>query len=127
MPDNPLIKKLVIKPNYRMAILNAPQGYRDLLGTLPEGTQVSDQLEGVFDLIQAFFIKNSELTPQIDILKSHLKSGGLLWVCYPKSGKLGTDLKRDPMYAQLLQHGLEGVAMIAIDDNWSAMRLKVIS
>src|SRR5689334_8575224 len=99
MSETPLIKKLVIKPNYRMAILNAPSGFRDLLGALPDGAQINDQLEGEFDWIHAFFIKNADFEPKIDTLKSHLKSGGALWVSYPKAGKLGSDLKRDPMHA----------------------------
>lgn len=126
MPENPLIKKLVIKPNNRLAILNAPQGYRDLLGALPDGVQASDQLEGEFDVIHAFFIKKADLEPQINTLKNHLKSGGILWVSYPKAGKLGTDLKRDPLYELMKQYGIEANQQIAIDDNWSAMRFKIV-
>lgn len=126
MPESPLIKKLMIKPNYRIALVNAPEGYRDVLGELPAGAEITDTLTGEFDLIHAFFIKSAEVAAQAETLKTHLKNGGLLWLSYPKAGRLGTDLKRDPLYALMKNYGLEAVAQIAINDDWSAMRFKVV-
>ncbi|MDZ4158744.1 MAG: hypothetical protein U1B80_03045 [Anaerolineaceae bacterium] len=37
-----------------------------------------------------------------------------------------TDLNRDSIRAFALQLGLEAVAIISLDENWSALRLKVI-
>lgn len=52
-------------------------------------------------------------------------NNGILWICYPKgTAKTATDLNRDNLRLHLLDKGLEAVAMIAIDDTWSAMRLK---
>ena len=124
MAESSLIKKLVIKPNNKVAIVNAPEGYR--LENLPDGVQVSDQLDGEFDVIHAFYIKQADLEPQIPALKSHLKAGGILWVSYPKAGKLGTDLKRDPLYDLMLKHGVQANSQIAIDDTWSALRFKIV-
>jgi hypothetical protein len=37
-----------------------------------------------------------------------------------------TDIHRDTINAYAKTLGLEGVAMISIDDDWSALRLKLI-
>lgn len=46
MKDSSLVKKLLIKPSQKIAILNAPLGYTDELGALPAGVQVLDKPGG---------------------------------------------------------------------------------
>jgi hypothetical protein len=45
-------------------------------------------------------------------------------VAYPKAGQLGTDLNRDSLARALQTEGFEPVAQIAVDDVWSALRVK---
>ncbi|MCS4538947.1 MAG: hypothetical protein HYY67_08835 [Thaumarchaeota archaeon] len=50
----------------------------------------------------------------------------MLWVTYRKgSSKIKSDINRDSIYEYALSVGLQGVAMIAVDENWSALRMKV--
>ena len=57
-----------------------------------------------------------------------LASGDILWVTYYKStSKFKTDIHRDSINAYSHTLGMEGVAMISIDQDWSALRLKVFS
>jgi hypothetical protein len=51
-------------------------------------------------------------------------SDRLTWVCYPKAGKLGTDLNRDSLVGSLEAHSVQPVRQIAIDDTWSALRFR---
>jgi len=125
MADTPLAKKLLIKPNYSVAILNAPDGYGDLLGDLPEGAKASTSAEGLHDVVQVFVYSMADLSERFDAAQKAVKKGGLLWITYPKkTGKIKTDINRDVGNAYLSTLGWEGVAMIAIDDTWSAMRFK---
>lgn len=48
----------------------------------------------------------------------------LAWIAYPKGGQLGTDLNRDSLAAALSGRGVRPVRQIAIDDVWSALRLR---
>ena len=43
MPDTPLSKKLLIKPGYKLLVLNAPDGYLEMLNPLPDGTEVESK------------------------------------------------------------------------------------
>jgi hypothetical protein len=51
MAPSLLVKKLRIQPGQRILILNAPSGYAESLGELPEGAEVSDVPEGESDFI----------------------------------------------------------------------------
>jgi hypothetical protein len=55
-----------------------------------------------------------------------LKPNGLLWVSYPKGKAMPTDLNRDVVRVTVQQVGLDTVSQVAIDDTWSALRLKPI-
>lgn len=59
MAQASLIKKLRTQPGQRLLVLNAPQGYIESLGDLPEGAQVSEVPEGKFDFVH-LFVTNSE-------------------------------------------------------------------
>ena len=49
-----LIEKLGLKPGHRGVILNAPNGYLDLLGTLPTGVALADVVGDNLDFVQYF-------------------------------------------------------------------------
>ena len=51
-------------------------------------------------------------------------SDRLTWVAYPKSGQLGTDLNRDTLAASMIEHGVQPVRQVALDDVWSALRVR---
>ena len=127
MPDKSIADRLLIKPGYEVLVINAPQDYSTLLGPLPPDVKISKQPSAPADLIQIFLTSKKELEEDLVRLKAVLKPKGLLWITYPKGGsKTKTDLNRDiiRVYAQTL--GLQAVAMIAIDDTWSALRLKKV-
>lgn len=60
----------------------------------------------------------------LDTIPGGLKDGARLWVCYPKAGKLETDLSRDTLWPEMEKRGWEGVRLVAIDETWSAMAFR---
>ena len=46
------------------------------------------------------------------------------WLCYPRGKALGTDLDRNIVMTAARRAGLRGVALVAIDQVWSALRVK---
>jgi Protein of unknown function (DUF3052) len=60
----------------------------------------------------------------LDVLKT-MPDSAILWVAYPKlSSKLAANLRRDIIHALAPNHGLDTVSQMAIDEDWSALRLK---
>ncbi|HXV41755.1 MAG TPA: DUF5655 domain-containing protein [Anaerolineae bacterium] len=125
MTDQALIKKLGLKPKQRLLIWNAPAGYLDRLKPLPEGAELIETPAGAFDFVHLFVANKAELERSFPAAVQGLKPNGLLWISYPKrSAKVQTDLTRDEGWAVVTQAGWEGVAMISVDEVWSAVRFR---
>ena len=127
METNPLIKKLRIQPGQRLLILNAPEGYLSNLGQLPDGVEVKDVPDGVFDFVQVFVKSITELEKQVPVAIKAVKYDGLVWICYPKqSSGIKTDINRDTGWSVVQKAGLRPVTQVAIDDTWSALRFRPV-
>jgi len=125
MTENALAKKLKLKPAMRAALLGAPEGYRAALGPLPEGVQISEELEGQFDWVQLFARSQAELSLRFPQALAALKPEGLLWVSFPKgSSKIQTDLTRDKGWEIVQQADLKWVVLISVDPVWSAFAVR---
>jgi hypothetical protein len=56
---------------------------------------------------------------------SAMRGDALLWLAYPKlTSPLAGDLNRDVIRGAVPRYGLDTVSQIAIDMDWSALRLK---
>ena len=96
-------------------------------GQLPDTVTVLAESSEPVNLIQLFVTSRSELEAQLEDLKPALIPGGLLWVTYPKgTSRIKVDINRDTINHYARSIGLQGVAMISIDDTWSALRLKPV-
>lgn len=122
MPQE-LTQKLLIKPDARVLLLNAPIGYAKKLAPLPSGVTVTDK-RGTADVAIAFVRDSAELKRLASGFPA-LEEDAILWVAYPKGGtKAGTDIDRDVLHAAMEKHELVGVTLVALDDTWSAMRFR---
>ena len=127
MSDKPIAQKLLVKPGRQFLLLNPPQGYLAQMGELPAGAILLSDSNSPVEVIQAFIENRLELEAQLPRLKNLLAPKGILWVTYHKgTSRVKTDINRDTINAYAHTIGLEGVAMISIDDDWSALRLKLI-
>ena len=127
MPEKTIAQKLMIKEGKSLLFVNAPRGYKKLLGPLPKNITVQEAPSPPIDFIQVFVENRQELEEQLPKLKPLLAPNGMLWVSYHKgTSKIKTDIHRDTINEYAHSIGLEGVALISIDDDWSAMRFKQV-
>jgi hypothetical protein len=125
--QSPLIKKLRIQPGQQLLVLNAPPGYIESLGELPEGTRLSEQPdpEAEYDFCHLFAKNSSQLADLVPTAAKAIRYDGLLWVSYPKkSSKVETDLSRDALWELPGATGLRPVTQVSIDVTWSALRFR---
>jgi len=126
MSDRPIAQKLRLKPGV-LLLVHAPAGYAALLEPLPEGVRVVQEASGPVQAIQVFLADHAALEKELPRLKPLLAPGGMLWVTYHKgTSGVATDINRDSIWAYARTLGMAAVAQVAIDDDWSAMRLKVV-
>jgi hypothetical protein len=127
MSEKSIAEKLSIKPGNKYLLVNAPAGYTADMGKLPEGVELLRVSSGRVEAIQVFVANRAELEAQLPRLAGLLSPKGMLWVTYHKgTSKVKTDINRDTINAYAQSLGLQGVAMISIDDDWAALRLKQI-
>jgi len=119
----PLIKKLDIKPGFRIYIKNEIPGYFDLIGQMPENVVVENKLYNEFNFIHNFCKSRFELFNEIKKLKLALKKDGMLWISWPKkTSKIFSDLDENIIRNIGLEAGLVDIKVCAIDKNWSALK-----
>jgi hypothetical protein len=119
----PLPRKLGIRPEARVALVGAPDGFDMTLGELPPGAVVRDRLRGPFDVIVAFFDSVAALERRLPALKRALDPGGGLWIAWPKRASgIDTDLGDGVVRELGLAAGLVDNKVCAIDDVWSGLR-----
>ena len=121
----PLPKKLGIKPGHRVALVAAPAGFLDVLGTLPEGVRIVRGLRGSkpFDVIVWFVKRRSDLDKRFSGIAARLDPAGGLWVAWPKQASgVATDVNGNIVREAVLTSGLVDNQSCAIDETWSGLR-----
>jgi len=120
----PLVKKLGINANQRVAFINEPESFRPLLVGIAPDLDVKTTVRGKKDLIVAFFVKRSAFTKRIEPLEKAIFSNGSLWVAWPKrASKVPTDMTEDVIREVILPRGLVDVKVCAIDETWSGLKI----
>ncbi len=126
MSDKTVAQKLLIKEGHKVAFANRPEGYAALLGDLPGNVTILPEPTPAADVIQVFVANRRELEAALAKLKSLLNPRTIFWVTYHKgTSRVKTDINRDTVNAYAKTLGLEGVAMISVSDDWSALRLRL--
>lgn len=140
MSDKSIAQKLFIKEGSYVLFMNAPENYGEILGELPKDVNLLKKIDGSIDLVQYFVTTKKDLVKELPKLKRGLKKDGFLWVTYPKNSKMPKlnekisktgevtvcDINHENITEYASSIGLEGVAVISVDDTWSAMRLKIV-
>jgi hypothetical protein len=120
-----LTTKLLIKPGTRFVVVNAPDGFDRALGSLPAGAKREKALKGALDLVLLFAKDSKALNPQWSKALACLNEQGILWVAYPKkSSGIVSDLGMSAGWDVAKGSLWQPVAMVAVDDTWSATRFK---
>ncbi len=112
--------KMGIKENSRAFFVNVnKEALKNI--TLPS-IKIEDKLIGEFDYIHLFVKKQTEFNEQFPKLKSCLKPSGMLWVSWPKGGKLGTDLNIKTVIKLGYDFGLVESTCLSINSIWSGLK-----
>ena len=123
-----LLEKLNCKGHKRIALINANKNFK--LAPLKElkDIQIDNEIDlrYPYDFMIIFAKKASEVEKIAPIALHNLAVEGILWFCYPKktSRKYSSDIDRDHGWKSLNDLNFFGIRMVAIDEDWSAMRFR---
>lgn len=113
-------QKMGIKENSRTFFVNPDKDAIDNI-SLPKLT-ISNNFEEEFDYLHLFVKTQSEFIEHFPKLKSHLKPNGMLWVSWPKGGKLETNLNIKTVIKLGYDFGLVESTCLSINDIWSGLK-----
>ena len=113
-------QKMGIKDGSRVCFISAPSDVFTLIN-LPD-IDLIETLIGEFDYIHLFVKEQSEQEIIFPKLKKHLKLDGMLWVSWPKGGKLSTNLSLQKVISVGYKFGLVESTCISINSTWSALK-----
>ena len=121
-----LIKKLGIKPEMKVLIINKPDDYYKLLEV--DITDQSCMSNDIPDFIHLFVKSMKEFESEMKSLKSIYKKNStvIIWVSwYKKAAKIPTDITEDVIRNYALKNDLVDVKVCAVSDIWSGLKLVV--
>ncbi|MGH8139025.1 MAG: hypothetical protein ACREUL_06335 [Steroidobacteraceae bacterium] len=120
MSDKPVSERLQVKRGRRLAVLGASPDLDRAVGSTEARTDVAKA-----DVILLVAPDRARLQTQLPTALTTAPPAAILWVAYPKlTSPLAADLSRDEVRSLVADYGLDTVSQIAIDDDWSALRLK---
>jgi hypothetical protein len=131
MPSS-LAQKLRILEGSSVALLNAPDGYARTLDPLPGGAEVATisadanaDAKDHYDVTLLFARNHAELERLAPVAIAATRDGGVLWVAWPKGGaKTKGAITRDTLWPVMAALGWGPVSNVALDETWSALRLR---
>lgn len=113
-------QKMGVKENSRAIIVNADKEAIDII-ELPL-LNISTTFENEFDYIHLFVKTQAEFIDNFPKLKEYLKPNGMMWVSWPKGGKLGTDLNIKIVIKLGYNFGLVESICLSINEIWSGIK-----
>jgi hypothetical protein len=123
-----LLEKLNYKGQKRIVVINAWKNFE--LAPIKELKDI--QIDNIIDLrypydfMIIFVRKEAEVKEIVPGALHNLAVDGILWFCYPKktSKKYSSDIDRDHGWKSLNDLDFFGIRLVAIDDDWSAIRFR---
>jgi len=120
MSDKPVAERLQVKGDRRLAVLGASAAMDKAIGAKKARAEIAQA-----DVVLLFTPDRTRVDALLATLLKKAQKTVIIWVAYPKlTSSLAGDLSRDVIHALAPAYGLDTVSQIAIDDDWSALRLK---
>ena len=125
---NTIFKKLNYRDAKTIHVLNAPDSFKAAMNEMKIVTKVTATVaasSGISFLI-AFATTQKEVNDVAGKVVPKLADDAIFWIAYPKksSKKYTCGFNRDTGWQFLGALGYEGVRMVAIDEDWSALRFR---
>jgi len=116
----PLAKKIGIKPEHRVTLLNAPDGWA--VPDLPDGVEFVEDV-AMADVVLAFFRELAALTQAVPGFADGVAHTAMLWIAWPRrAAGHRSDIAENDLRGLLLPTGLVDVKVAALGEDWSGLK-----
>jgi len=122
-----VLEKLNLKNQAEVLVMNAPSSFEPALAKL-KGVSVQRDPKKTksVEFALVFVARQAEVDAASKVLADKLNGDALLWFAYPKgtSKKYKCDFNRDTGWDAIRAAGFDTVRLVAIDEDWSALRFR---
>ena len=126
----PLFKKLNLKDQKEIVILSSPKSFNSEINNISEFTKVRKTIKGItgIEFILVFVTKKNEISKILANTNKLFTDDVVLWFAYPKgsSKNYKCDFNRDNGWDALGELNFEGVRIVSVDEDWSALRFRKV-
>ena len=123
---SPLVKKLGIKEDFRVLLIDAPRGYKKHLSSLPNSVRFVSEPNSTVDLVQLFVTDREALRQNLMSFRKRLSAKAAIWISWPKkSSKVPTTVLEGTIRELALPMGFVDVKVCAVTEVWSGLKLVV--
>lgn len=123
-----VFKKMNFKDQPEILVVNHPASFQPHLDAMQAWTSVHLDLAEVEKIYfaLAFVTRQEEVDTLTAQIAAKMEGDALLWFAYPKgtSKRYKCEFNRDTGWAVPGKLGFEPVRMVAIDEDWSALRFR---
>jgi CheY-like chemotaxis protein len=118
----PLAKKLGIKPNTTLALINPPKDFQKTLGTLPEGVTILTQANKQANITILFTKTQKDLQTRLAKITTKLQPNAKLWIAWrKKTSEIATAVTQATVRKTGLAQGLVDYKVCSIDKTWTGL------
>lgn len=122
----PLAKKLGINEGMKVAAVDPPDNYADLLGPFPPNVEIVEGRSRGADVVHIFTNTRQSLFRGVSEARDLIKQDGAIWVSwYKKAAKRPTEITEDTIREAALPLGLVDVKVCAVNEKWSGLKLVI--
>lgn len=123
-----VFKKLNYNGQNPVYCINHPRSFETHLQSIADTAEIKTDAAdyGPVPFAIVFVTKQAEIDHLVTLLAPRFQGDAVLWMCYPKgsSKNYTCDFNRDTGWDIMGKYDLEGVRMVAIDADWSALRFR---
>jgi hypothetical protein len=121
-----LAKKLGIRENFKIRLINIPIYYPELFTDWPERVWIIKNAEVKKNFIHLFVKHEIELFELLPALKEEIEQNGMIWVSWPKkASKIQSEVNENMIRKVALETGLVDVKVCSVNEVWSGLKLVI--
>ena len=122
-----VFEKLNLKQQQEILVVNAPSSFEpELLALKRVAVHRDPKKLKTIHFALVFATKQAEVDSLSKVLASKAEGDALLWFAYPKgtSRQYKCEFNRDTGWKEMKSAGFDTVRLVAIDEDWSALRFR---
>jgi hypothetical protein len=118
-------QKMGIVAGSKVAVVNAPRDYAQVIGEVPEGVEF-DEESTAGSAVTVWFVEDPETYVRALPRMKHIAAGSKLWIAWPKkSARKDSTLNENLIRDLALEKGLVDYKVCSVNQTWSGLCLAV--